>query len=138
MVTIEELKKANACGECIEWWREHPGDYELLAEEHPDWYLWGAGNIENWEKNSERLDRCAEHMPWEALQYASDKLTPERIDFCAEQEPWAAMRYVADKLTPERLDLCAQKEPWAALQYAPHLLTPERKEWCQEQIRTVL
>ena len=102
----------------------------------------------------EELTLLCWEAPWEALDYAADRLTPEHIDICIKQSSWAPLVYaphllsaaqldacyrdhcelalsrVAHRLTPEQLDYCCWDCPMAALEHAAHLLTSKQLAFC--------
>jgi hypothetical protein len=132
----KEAVEKSGCSSGLEWWRIHPGEYEKLAEDHPEWYLWGAGHCPSWEQNAGRVDQCAKRMPRAALGYIAKLLTPKRLGWCAVREPGQALFSAAKWLTSEHLDWCAEQMPRTALSYASSLLTPARLDWCKKRQMT--
>jgi len=53
---LEEAERVGACWQGLMWWKKYH-DYDLLAKEHPDWYLWGAKHCSLWERNYKRFNR---------------------------------------------------------------------------------
>jgi len=101
---MQRLASLNACSGGLDWFQSHGCHPALLAEQHPEWYLWVVGKLGKFDPK--RLDSCATAAPRTALEYAAKFLTPKRLDSCATAEPRTALEYAAKFLTPKRLDSC--------------------------------
>jgi len=131
-LTLENLKKAGACKDGYNWVKEYKGN-DVWNDMCIDWFFWCAGK--GFDVPEERLDWCAKEWPNDALEYASELLTPDRLDKCAEKRPDYALQFASALLNPDRLDWCAEKRPKLALEYASGLLKPDRLAWCRNEVK---
>jgi hypothetical protein len=71
------------------------------------------------------LKATIRNLPWFALMWQADKLSPRELTQCARNAPGAALSCAKHLLSPKDLNWCLENEKRAALQCAPELLGTE-------------
>ena len=136
-IYLEAEDSGQADTDFLEWWLKHPSDYELLAEQHPNWYLWGVAYCMSWEANLKRLDECVKRDGCAGLIYVPHFLFIDDLDKLSFEYPQEAVRYAFDILAerlPDRLRWCVKMCPRTALSYHSERLTPEWLKWCTDRV----
>ncbi len=71
------------------------------------------------------LDEVAAEVPFDALRFAKDELSPEKIIECMENSPVGAIRYCFGDMTAGSQSYYLQAAPWAMLALRREYLTDE-------------
>ena len=79
---LTDAKNRGVMADFLGWLREHlrggPQDGPIPAH----YYLWAAGQLQDFPCDPKQLDRCVIASPRSAIAYAAHVLTPDQLAWC--------------------------------------------------------
>lgn len=124
---IDAAERGGACDEAIAWLRRESRTIQELADLHPYWLLWAAGNAvtAQW-ISDDRIAAVLGEWPGVALAWASHRLSDAQFAAAIVQEPSEALAGALVRLTDARFEAAIKASPRGALAYATSRMTPEQ------------